>query len=152
MLWKNSKGRTAEIDRVPQEKCYLWRLSCATISADGEFSLFPGFDRLLIVISGEGVFLNETKLEPLNSFRFSGERPIDCRLIAGEVVDLGLIFDREKIRAEMVCFSGAVPELQAAESPLATYVFDLESWDTHKDVTNCPVNNGVFIALFGVGQ
>ena len=145
MLWKNGKGRTSEIDRFPHQENYLWRLSSATIAKDGEFSLFPGFDRWLVVTSGAGVFLNDVKLEPLRPFHFSGEEQIHCRLIADEVVDLGLIFDREKIHAEMIYFSGAIPQTSA--NPLATYIFDLQSHDTYKDVSDCVVKNGILITL-----
>jgi len=145
MPWKNGGGRTAEIDRVPQTERYLWRVSSATVSVDGEFSLFPGFERLLVVIRGPGLWLNETKLEPLKPFRFPGEQPINCRLIGGEVRDLGLIFDREKVRAEMICISEERPK--PAKDLLASYIFDLDSGNTYKDVAVCPVKRGILISV-----
>jgi hypothetical protein len=150
MLWRNGKGRTAEIDRFPLAENYLWRLSCATISEDGEFSLFPGYDRWLVVISGDGVYLNDEKLEPLQPVRFAGEDAISCRLIAEEVIDLGLIFDRKKIHAEMMSFSGKTPTLAEDSPPLPTYTFDLQSHQTYKDVTNGAVKNGILIALWEI--
>lgn len=52
--WKNGKGVTVELARVMGEGVILWRLSMATVAEDGPFSLFPGVERNLTVISGPG--------------------------------------------------------------------------------------------------
>ncbi|WP_413288793.1 HutD family protein [Bdellovibrio sp. HCB337] len=106
MPWKNGQGMTAQIQMFPEgasfpDGDFLWRLSSATVQASGPFSLFPGCDRILVVLSGEGLLLNSARLEPLNPIRFSGEFVIDCQLIGGEVVDLGLIFRRDKVQADV---------------------------------------------------
>lgn len=150
MPWKNGLGVTFEIARVPDQENYLWRLSSAVVSSDCEFSVFPGYDRLLVVVSGEGLVLNGRVVGPREVFGFSGDEAMECRLSGGPVVDLGLIFDREKVSAEMVCFSdGFRLDGRAA---LACYVFDFESGDTFtgEDLAGCGVKRGVLVSVFGV--
>jgi environmental stress-induced protein Ves len=104
MPWKNGLGTTFEIDRVGDRPGhFVWRLSQAEIAATAPFSLYPGFDRLLTVLSGPGLLLNEFRLDPLIPFHFKGEAEINCQRIDGKaetVRDLGLIFDRELIYVE----------------------------------------------------
>ena len=132
MPWKNGLGLTAEIDRFPKgDGSYLWRLSQATVRADGPFSSFPDFDRWLAVWQGDGLFLNEKELRPLKPFHFSGDEAISCRLLGTEVLDVGLIYDRSKVNAEMSLVEGT---LTLPESDLKTihYLFDIESGNTLK--------------------
>lgn len=66
-LWKNGKGVTVELARAEAQGAVLWRLSMASVAEDGPFSLFPGIERNLTVISGPG-------------FRLMGEGvDLDCR-------------------------------------------------------------------------
>ncbi|WGV15344.1 HutD family protein [Fuscovulum ytuae] len=65
--WKNGKGVTVELTRAERDGAILYRLSMATVAEDGPFSLFPGIDRNLTVISGPG-------------FRLSGDGiALDCQ-------------------------------------------------------------------------
>ena len=59
MPWKNGAGTTAEIAIEPagadfREGKFAWRLSSARIEDENQFSQFPGYDRILTVLSGEG--------------------------------------------------------------------------------------------------
>jgi hypothetical protein len=101
MQWKNGGGLTEEIARDPADGEYLWRLSRARVEREGPFSEFPGFDRLLTVVEGSGLLVNDTKIEKFETLKFAGEDKIHCRLVDGAAVDLGLIYNRQKIRAEM---------------------------------------------------
>jgi environmental stress-induced protein Ves len=107
MPWKNGQGMTTEIAIHPPDSCFpkddfAWRLSSAQIDGANQFSKFPGYDRLLVVCQGDGLLLNGQKpLELLVPFRFSGEEQIDCALLGGSVVDLGLIYRRDLFRAEV---------------------------------------------------
>lgn len=116
MPWKNGLGSTAQIAIFPEGAAFpgedfLWRLSTATVRADSPFSLFPGCDRLLTVYQGDGLLLNGRKHEPLSPWAFSGDDPVESELLGSEVVDLGLIYRRGKVRATMV-----VKELLSSES------------------------------------
>jgi environmental stress-induced protein Ves len=129
MPWKNGRGTTAEIDRFPSSsENYLWRLSQALIHSDGPFSEFPGYDRWLAVWQGDGLILGEQNLKPLEPFRFCGDSSTECRLIGKQVLDVGLIFDRTRIRADMRLVEGSL-SLAPAQTH---YVFDLASGDTMK--------------------
>lgn len=106
MPWKNGLGSTAQIDIFPEGSVFpgddfLWRVSSATVSTSSPFSNFAGCDRLLAVWKGDGLFLNEQKLAPLEPLRFSGEVPIHCRLVGSEVIDLGIVYRRDRVFAEL---------------------------------------------------
>lgn len=106
MPWKNGQGSTEQIDINPAgarfpEGDFLWRLSSAHVGASGPFSVFPGCDRLLVVLNGQGLSLNGKTMGPFTPFQFSGEESIQADLLQDAVVDLGLIYRRDKVRAEM---------------------------------------------------
>lgn len=81
MPWKNGGGETIEIAVFPPAADFAamdWRLSMATVAADGPFSSFPGLDRTLSVLAGtlgleiDGVRVDLMEMSPPHSFR--GER------------------------------------------------------------------------------
>ncbi len=106
MPWKNGQGVTQEIDIFPggsdfAKSDFHWRLSSAEIKADNIFSSFPGYDRHLIVLSGDGLRLNQNLLLPLQVHSFRGEDAVQCSLLGGSVVDLGIIYRRDLYTCEM---------------------------------------------------
>lgn len=59
--WKNGGGETTEIAAFPERAgldAFLWRISMAKVSASGPFSIFPGIDRTLCVLSGGAITLD----------------------------------------------------------------------------------------------
>jgi uncharacterized protein len=54
MPWANGRGTTVEMLRQDGPDGLLYRLSMASVVEDGPFSLFPGVERNLTVISGPG--------------------------------------------------------------------------------------------------
>jgi environmental stress-induced protein Ves len=109
MPWKNGRGTTAEIAVEPagaslDSDGLLWRLSSAKISESGEFSPFPGFDRFLTLTQGKEVTLSgaeKIRLRPGDVHHFSGDQGVNAELTAGPVADLGLIYRRGEVKAEM---------------------------------------------------
>ncbi|MBI3708166.1 MAG: HutD family protein [Proteobacteria bacterium] len=109
MPWKNGGGTTAEIAVEPpaaSAACgFLWRLSLATIDQSGPFSAFPGCERTILLVEGDGFVLDIAGQEPIvvdRRFRpavFSGDRPAACRLRGGPSRDLNLMIDRARIQA-----------------------------------------------------
>jgi environmental stress-induced protein Ves len=104
MSWKNGGGVTRELYRLPHPRDperFLLRLSMAQVTADGPFSTFPGIDRTLLLIKGEGLRLHfpdqlEVVLDqPLLPLAFAGEDAIDCHLVAGPCHDFNVMIDRE---------------------------------------------------------
>lgn len=106
MPWKNGLGTTAQIDLFPAEApfpsdSFLWRLSSAVVKTSSPFSTFPRCERLLTVLQGAGLLLNQKPLKTFEVLQFSGEENIHCELLADEVTDLGLIYRRDQVRAHM---------------------------------------------------
>jgi len=111
MPWKNGGGTTAEIAMAPADADFSagrfdWRLSLASIEGDGPFSAFPGVDRTIMLVEGNGMVLtNEDKARMVLDRRylpqdFPGEWKVDCRLLDGPVRDLNLMAHRARVRAD----------------------------------------------------
>lgn len=106
MPWKNKLGITSEIAIYPTEAKFQdgnfgWRISSARIQNKNQFSVFTGYNRLLIVIKGNGLILNSCELKPLEPIQFKGEENILCDLVNGEAIDLGVIYKRVQFSAKM---------------------------------------------------
>lgn len=75
--WKNGRGITTELWRLERDGQLLVRLSRAAVVEDGPFSLFPGMERNLTVLSGPGFRLTGPGLtlrcEPLVPVAFPGD-------------------------------------------------------------------------------
>jgi environmental stress-induced protein Ves len=54
MPWANGRGTTAELLREDGPEGLQFRLSMASVVGDGPFSMLPGIERTLTVISGPG--------------------------------------------------------------------------------------------------
>lgn len=107
MPWKNGLGSTDQIAISPADADfmsadYLWRVSSAIVRSAGPFSQFPGYDRWLVVLSGDGLLINGFPLLPLSPFHFSGDELIHSELLGNAVVDLGIIYRRDKVQASMM--------------------------------------------------
>ncbi|MFZ9627905.1 MAG: HutD family protein [Ilumatobacteraceae bacterium] len=105
MPWRNGGGLTRELVVVGTEP-FDWRLSAATIAADGPFSEFVGIDRILMLLRGDGVRLrfsddasSETLDRPGAFVAFGGERPVEAALLGGSTTDLNLMWRRDRYRA-----------------------------------------------------
>ncbi len=110
MPWKKGGGVTREMFIVPEgatleNEDFLWRLSSADISESGPFSVFPGYDRVLFLLSGNGMEIsaNGKKLalvSPFDSVRFRGEHETYCALRDGPATDLNIICRRDALSCE----------------------------------------------------
>jgi uncharacterized protein len=130
MPWKNGQGVTHEIAREPTAgEAFLWRLSIAEVAADGDFSLFPGYDRTISVIEGAGMALEfvEAPAKRIDRrfapFDFSGDWHCRCRLIDGPIRDFNLMVDRGRARGETEVrrLSNEALERDIAEGRLLVY-------------------------------
>ncbi|WP_207100173.1 HutD family protein [Paracoccus shandongensis] len=107
--WKNGGGETREIAAFPPGAGFDdfdWRLSIATIAGDGAFSAFPGIDRTLVLLSGNGVALQlddgaEQVLKPGDLLAFAGEQAVRSRLLDGIVRDLNFMGRRGRATARV---------------------------------------------------
>jgi uncharacterized protein len=100
MPWKNGGGVTTEICVSPPSGAFDWRVSIATVNADGPFSAFAGYERHIMTLSGQGMVLDiegcgKFTLEPLQPFTFSGDARVHGSLLEGEVLDFNLMVHRD---------------------------------------------------------
>lgn len=89
--WKNGKGRTIEMWRREENGRLLIRLSRATVTEDGPFSVFPGIARNLTVLSGPGFRLTgaglDLRCDPLIPVEFPGDIPVMASETEGQQSD-----------------------------------------------------------------
>jgi uncharacterized protein len=98
--WLNGGGWTTEIIAWPNRDSWEWRLSVADVDTAGPFSEFPGVDRTIAMLHGNGMILTmdgtENRIDrPLVPFTFSGDYKTTCALIDGPVQDLNLMVRRQ---------------------------------------------------------
>lgn len=84
MPWRNGGGRTREIVRVPTDTDeFDWRVSIADIETSGQFSTFPGIDRVIMLCEPGQLTLSvndvEHRMAPYQPLRFAGEDDTSCR-------------------------------------------------------------------------
>lgn len=107
MPWRNGRGSTAEIARAPAEGEFDWRVSMARVEEDGAFSLFPGYDRVILALDGGGMVLRhrepgtEAVLGPLEPWTFSGDWSTTCALRSGPIRDFNVITRRGSVAAQV---------------------------------------------------
>jgi environmental stress-induced protein Ves len=100
MPWKNGGGVTTEIYVSPPSEAFDWRVSIATVNADGPFSAFAGYERHIMTLSGQGMVLDiegrgKFALEALQPFSFSGDARVYGSLLEGAVLDFNLMVRRD---------------------------------------------------------
>ena len=122
MPWRNGLGVTREMHIAPEGASlgagdFLWRLSSADVAAGGPFSPFPGYDRVLFLLSGEGMDLSvngsgASLAEPYSSIAFRGEDDVHCSLRGSPAVDFNIITRRARLACAyelMDQFAGETP-------------------------------------------
>jgi len=107
--WKNGLGWTREVFRWPPDQAeWDWRVSIAEVDKGGPFSTFPGVDRELVLLSGEGMRLDFEDGEsvelrpPHDRHRFAGERVLAAELFNGPTQDFNLMWRRERVQATLL--------------------------------------------------
>ena len=105
--WKNDGGWTTEIARSGEDD-FRWRISIAEIESDGPFSSFPGIERDLLLLEGNGIELDIDDAPPrrlvqrFERVQFAGEAKVDCRLVAGPTRDFNVMARRDAVRADVI--------------------------------------------------
>ncbi|MDH6267442.1 environmental stress-induced protein Ves [Rhizobium sp. SG_E_25_P2] len=126
MPWKNGKGVTEEVASFPDGAGldeFGWRLSIAHVAEDGPFSVFPGIDRTITLLSGKGMTLDlpdeSVELHVAGApFSFSGDLEISSRNHGGPTVDFNVMTRRG-------IFSHAVSLLSPGNVEAASLTFVL---------------------------
>lgn len=122
MAWKNGRGATTELVIFPahadlKSVPFDWRISMADVVEDGDFSPFPGYDRTLIVVRGQGLELSFDGAAapariggPGNGAAFSGDWRTHGRLLDGPVRDFNIMSARSRIQHQCEVISGGPVE------------------------------------------
>ncbi len=107
MPWKNGGGSTVELLVAPQGATigdFDFRISVATVSQDGPFSVFANIDRTLALVDGEGLTLHidgkgaESIDEDHPYFSFPGEAIIHATVNNGTTMDFNVMTHRGRCR------------------------------------------------------
>jgi environmental stress-induced protein Ves len=89
--WKNGRGTTTELWRLERDGKLLVRLSQAAVVEDGPFSVFPGIERNLTVLSGPGFRLTGDGIDqacrPLVPVAFPGDVALSATETKGQQSD-----------------------------------------------------------------
>lgn len=106
--WRNGGGETREITSQPLGLVdFHWRASIATIAQDGPFSAFPGIDRSITLLAGDGVHLYsegmiDHRLQNIaEPFAFSGDTALDAILLGGSSQDFNIMTRRGGYSAQV---------------------------------------------------
>ncbi|WP_330981948.1 MULTISPECIES: environmental stress-induced protein Ves [Enterobacterales] len=107
-LWKNGAGETRELCCFPPAtRDFNWRASIASIAGNGEFSAFPGVDRVITLLEGGEVTLDggtafRHTLKRFQPFRFAGEQIVRAQLSEGQMsMDLNIMTRRDRCQARV---------------------------------------------------
>ena len=108
--WKNGLGSTREIAIHPDgagSDDFLWRVSVAEVDSAAPFSSFPGIDRQIALLDGNGftMTLDDDRVHalatPFAPFAFAGEARVAVTLVDGPTRDFNLMVRRAWARGDI---------------------------------------------------
>lgn len=109
--WKNGGGTTLEAACEPAGSGtddFEWRISIATVAADGSFSTFPGVDRSITLLHGPGLRLQSSEAgfdhaltTMLHPFSFAGEASVRATVMGGPSEDFNVMTRRSRWRSDV---------------------------------------------------
>lgn len=95
-------------------EAFDWRISIASVVNDGVFSDFSGYQRNLVLISGQGIMLNHVSsdghhscdklLHLLDVATFDGSFKTSGILNGSSIKDFNIITNKKKIMPEVNCY------------------------------------------------
>ncbi len=109
--WKNGGGTATDIIASPEGAgfdAFDWRLSGAHVGRNGPFSLFPGTDRIMAVLSGTGLNLHGlrdyavTLDKGITPYAFPGDVAVSATLSDGAIDNLNLMLNRARFSGTML--------------------------------------------------
>lgn len=108
--WKNGGGITRELACFPAGASmsdFIWRVSIADVEQSGPFSSFPGIERIITLLDGDGMQLQfengarhdlTTTLAP---YAFRGEDALHAQLAGSPSRDFNLMWRRDAARGNV---------------------------------------------------
>jgi uncharacterized protein len=122
--WKNGGGITRNLAVGPENADFdhfLWRLSFAEVDAPGEFSLFPGVDRSILLWQGNGMLLRSkdggvfSLTQSAEAYSFRGEDEIEATLINGPAIDFNVMVHRGRCTAAVCRYTSETTIARSAQ-------------------------------------
>lgn len=111
MPWANGKGTTIEMLKTMDGGRLKWRLSRASVVENGDFSIFPGVERNLTVLTGPGFDLVGEGLHlparPLIPVAFAGDVAIRAEGVSAPSDDFNVMTDRALPRPDVIVVTGS---------------------------------------------
>jgi hypothetical protein len=118
--WRNGGGTTAEVAAWPPGADagadFAWRVSFADVGGSGDFSTFPGVDRVITLVDGPPMTLElpgeTTVLHPFAPYSFDGGVPVRCT-VSAPTRDLNVMTRRGRASATV-----EVLDVQPLDAPV----------------------------------
>lgn len=101
---RNDGGQTRELVSFPVGTAdFDWRISIVDVTVAGEFSVYPGVERIFALVEGELLVLIvdgvEHPMEQYRQFRFAGDSVTNATLPVGATTGLNVMARRGKFKA-----------------------------------------------------
>ncbi|MEX1827888.1 HutD family protein [Luteibacter sp. CQ10] len=139
--WKNGLGITREIAVFPTGAGmddFLWRASIADVDTASPFSVFPGIDRTIVLLEGDGFTMTlegereHALTEPCVPFSFAGEARVTVRLAGGATRDFNLMVRRGEMHGSIDTMRGpCTTDLDACVAFVHVARGELRAGDLH---------------------
>lgn len=105
MPWANGKGVTVELARADGPEGMLWRLSRASVTENGPFSILPKIERNLTILTGPGFDLTGNGIalqaRPFAPVAFPGDVPVTATGVIAPSDDFNVMTARGLPRPEV---------------------------------------------------
>ena len=115
--WKNGAGVTREVAVGPEGAGagdFDWRFSLAEVERNAPFSAFPGIDRCIVLLRGDGMRLRSDRGDldhrldqPLTPFHFSGDTTLSATLLGRPSSDFNVMTRRGAWTCEVTAHRSA---------------------------------------------
>jgi uncharacterized protein len=106
VAWKNGGGLTRELASAPDDHApgaFAWRISVADVDLSGDFSTFPGVDRVIVFVEGPSMILTvgagSRELARFEPYAFDGGVAASCDVPLGPTRDLNIMTRRDRCTA-----------------------------------------------------
>jgi len=125
--WKNGLGITREIAVEPPGASmddFAWRVSIADVDTASPFSVFPGIDRTIVLLIGDGFVMTldgertHALTAPCAPFAFAGEARVEVTLAGGATRDFNLMVRRGSATGVIDVLHGAGSYAPGADTVL----------------------------------
>ncbi|WP_109125325.1 HutD family protein [Dyella sp. C11] len=125
--WKNGMGVTREVLRFPADadgNHFMWRISIADVNSAAPFSTFPGIDRQIVLLEGEGFTMTldgdqtHSLTTPRQPFAFAGEAQVDVTMAGGVTRDFNLMVRRAQASGHIDVIDGPGSPVMPADAVL----------------------------------